>query len=93
MRKHLAGKVLTLITLLAQSFSLSPVTFSQERVREDTRPRRTQTSSPQSNSEWRAPVNETPASVIESAVLAPGPEPQIRIALGIESDIPGGQHH
>ncbi len=82
MRGHLASKALTLIALLAQS--LSPVAFSQERVREDSRPRRTQTSAPQGNSEWRTPASESPASVTESAVLAPGPEPQIRIALGID---------
>ncbi len=82
--RHLASKALTSIILLAQSFSLSPVTFAQERVREDTRPRRTQTTPTQSNSEWRAPSSESPASVIQSAVLAPGPEPQIRIALGID---------
>ncbi|MGI8917273.1 MAG: SpoIID/LytB domain-containing protein [Pyrinomonadaceae bacterium] len=82
--RHLASKAITSIVLLAQSFSLTPVTLSQERAREDTRPRRTQTSPTQSNPEWRAPSSESPASVIESAVLAPGPEPQIRIALGID---------
>jgi stage II sporulation protein D len=86
MRRHIS-KALTSIVLLAQSFSLPPVTFSQERVREDSRPRRIQTSPPppaSGNSEWRASPSESPASVIESAVLAPGPEPQIRIALGID---------
>ncbi|MDQ3472561.1 MAG: SpoIID/LytB domain-containing protein, partial [Acidobacteriota bacterium] len=82
--RRLASKALTSIVLLAQSFLFPPVTFSQERVREDTRPRRTQTSSTQSNPQWRAPASESPASVIENAVLASGPEPQIRIALGID---------
>ena len=83
MRRHLASKAITTIVLLA-SFSLSPVTFSQERVREDSRPRRTQAPSPSGNSEWRAPAGESPTSIIESAVPVPGPEPKIRIALGID---------
>lgn len=87
MRRNLAGRALTTIVLLAQSFSISPITFSQERVREDGRPRRNQASPPpqaSGNSEWRLPASESPASVIESAVSVPGPEPQIRIALGID---------
>ena len=86
MRRHLASKALTFIVLLTQSFSLAPVAFSQEGVREESRPRRTQTNSPQASgnsSEWRTPSSESPASVIERAVSVSGPEPKIRIALGI----------
>lgn len=86
MRRHLASTALASIVLLAQSFSLSPRAFAQDRVREDSRPRRTQTSPPQTtrSTEWRAPASESPASIIENAVPVPGPEPQIRIALGID---------
>src|SRR4030095_3328436 len=86
MRRHLASKALVSIVLLA-SFSLPPVTFSQERVREDIRPRRTQAAPPpqaSANLEWRAPASESTASIIQSAVPAPGPDTQIRIALGID---------
>ncbi len=86
MLRHLASKALTSIVLLAQSLSLPSLALSQDQVRDESRPRRTQTAAPQagSNAEWRLPANESPASVIEHAVLAPGPEPQIRIALGID---------
>ena len=87
MRRHFASKALILLVMLAQSFSLPLLTFSQDRVREEGRPRRTQPALPQaasSNSEWRVPANESAASVIEHAVPAPGPEPQIRIGLAID---------
>ena len=85
MRRHLASRALTFIVLLTQSFSLAPVAFSQDGVREESRPRRTQTNSAQASgsSEWRVPASESPASVVERVVAVTGPEPQIRIGLGI----------
>ena len=87
MRRHLASKVLASIVLLAQSLSLPVVSYSQDQVREESRPRRTQTFPPQtpgSDSAWRVPAPETPASIIEHAVLVPGPEPKVRIGLAVD---------
>jgi stage II sporulation protein D len=87
MRRHLASKALTSIMLVAQALALPPLEFSQDKVREESRPRRTQSTSPQTQSgdaSWSVPANESPAAVIDRAVLAPGPEPQIRIGLAID---------
>jgi peptidoglycan hydrolase-like amidase len=87
MRRHLVSKALTSIVLLAQSLSLPPLGFSQDKAREESRPRRTQSASTQTQSgdaTWSVPATESPAEVIDRAVLAPGPEPQIRIGLAID---------
>ncbi|HET6670456.1 MAG TPA: SpoIID/LytB domain-containing protein [Pyrinomonadaceae bacterium] len=88
MRRHLASKAVTSIVLLAQSLSLPVISFSQDKLREESRPRRTQSSLPQTqngDAAWSVPATDSPAAVIERAVLAPGPEPQIRI--GLASDV------
>ena len=74
MRYSLVRKATTL--LLTQTFFLS-VVFSQQ-PREETRPRRTQTSWPQ------PPTSASPLSVANSASLI-GPEPNIRVALATDA--------
>ncbi len=82
MRSSLARKALASIMLLAQLLSVSLIVFAQQPIQEETRPRRTQdpnkepsTSAPVKDS-WRIPAAESPASVIDRATPAPGPEPK-----------------
>ena len=90
MRRHLISKALTSIVLVAQSLAFAPLGFSQDKAREESRPRRTQstqstsTQTPSGDATWSVPANESPAAVIDRAVLAPGPEPQIRVGLAID---------
>ena len=86
MRKR-ASKLVTAIVLLAQLASGYLIAFSQDRASESTRPRRTQASAsqtPNGSGDWHLPATESPASVIQNAVLAPGPEPKIRVGLAID---------
>ncbi|HKR61425.1 MAG TPA: SpoIID/LytB domain-containing protein [Pyrinomonadaceae bacterium] len=87
MRKRSTNKLVTAVVLLAQFVPASFTAFSQEPASDATRPRRTQASSPQipkGGGDWQIPAAESPASVIQHAVLAPGPEPKIRIGLAID---------
>ena len=83
---RLVKKLVIAFVLSAQLFSICIVTPSQDRAREASRPRRTQESpkqAPKGDGEWRVPTNETPATVIEQAIPATGPEPTIRIGLAV----------
>ena len=89
MSSCLARKFVAFVIALAQSLSFSLIAFAQQRTQE-IRPRRinevkTQPSpTPSSEGEWKTPATETPASVIERAVLSPGPEPKIRVGLATD---------
>ena len=90
MRSSLVRKFVAPIIVIVQSLSLAPIALAQQGTHEESRPRRTQESKPQaaevapSDGIWKAPASESPASVIEQAVLAPGPEPKIRIGLATD---------
>ena len=93
MRSCLARKFVAFVIALAQSLSFSLIAFAQQGTPDEIRPRRineakTQPSpTPSNDGEWKAPATESPASVIERAVLSPGPEPKIRV--GLATDVRG----
>jgi stage II sporulation protein D len=90
MRSCLARKFVASVIALAQSLSFSLIAFAQQKTQDEIRPRRineakTQPSpTPSSEDEWKTPATETPASVIDRAVLSPGPEPKIRVGLATD---------
>ena len=90
MRHSLARKAIASIMLLAQLLSISLLVFAQQPIQEETRPRRTQDPNKQpSNStpvkeSWPIAPPESPASVINRAVQAQGPEPKIRVGLATD---------
>ena len=87
MRRHFASKALILHRSAGAVFFPPTSRFlarsSSRRKSSAANPNRF-TASASSNSEWRVPASESAASVIEHAVPAPGPEPQIRIGLAID---------
>lgn len=91
MRSCLARKVSAFLILLAQLISVSLITSAQQPVVPgESRPRRTQDSKQPSSvtvprqEAWRVPATDSPASVIDRALLAPGPEPKIRVGLATD---------
>ncbi len=88
MSKHVIKKLVVAVILIAQSISVSLIGFSQDQTRQESRPRRIQSTPSQTakggDGNWQIPANESPASVIEHAVLAPGPEPKVRIGLAVD---------
>jgi stage II sporulation protein D len=76
------------VLLIAQSISVSLIGFAQDQTRQESRPRRIQSTPTQTakggDGNWQVPANQSPASVIERAVLAPGPEPKVRIGLAVD---------
>jgi hypothetical protein len=90
MRACFARKVIVLAIVLAQSLSLSLLAQAQQTTHEESRPRRIKEAKQQSsepaplNETWKVPATETPASIIERAVLVPGPEPKIRVGLATD---------
>jgi stage II sporulation protein D len=76
------------VLLIAQSISVSLIGFAQDQTRQESRPRRIQSTPTQTakggDGNWQVPANQSPASVIEHAVLAPGPEPKVRIGLAVD---------
>jgi stage II sporulation protein D len=76
------------VLLIAQSISISLIGFAQDQTRQESRPRRIQSTPTQTakggDGNWQVPANQSPASVIERAVLAPGPEPKVRIGLAVD---------
>jgi len=76
------------VVLVAQSISVSLIGFSQDQTRQESRPRRIQATPSQTakggDGNWQIPANESPATVIEHAVLSPGPEPKVRIGLAVD---------
>lgn len=88
MSRHVIKKLVVAVILSAQSISVSLIGFSQDQTRQESRPRRIQSTPSQTakggDGNWQIPANESPASVIEHAVLAPGPEPKVRIGLAVD---------
>lgn len=88
MSRHVIKKLVVAVILIAQSISVSLIGFSQDQTRQESRPRRIQSTPSQTakggDGNWQIPANESPASVIEHAVLAPGPEPKVRIGLAVD---------
>ena len=90
MRSSLARKFVAFVIALAQSLSFSIIVFAQQRTQDEIRPRRINETkaqpspTPSNEDDWKTPASETPASVIERAVLAPGPEPKIRVGLATD---------
>lgn len=90
MRSSLARKVVACIILLGQFLSVSIIVVAQQVTREESRPRRTQENRKQTatpalgEGAWRVPPAESPASIVEGAVLASGPEPKIRVGLATD---------
>lgn len=88
MSRHVIKKFVVAVVLIAQSISVSLIGFSQDQTRQESRPRRIQSTPAQTakggDGNWQVPANESPASVIEHAVLAPGPEPKVRIGLAVD---------
>ena len=88
MSRHVIKKLVVAVVLIAQSISVSLIGFSQDQTRQESRPRRIQSTPSQTakggDGNWQIPANESPASVIEHAVLAPGPEPKVRIGLAVD---------
>jgi stage II sporulation protein D len=90
MRSSLARKFVAFVIALAQSLSFSVIVLAQQRTQDEIRPRRINEAkaqpspTPSNEDDWKTPATETPASVIERAVLAPGPEPKIRVGLATD---------
>ena len=89
MRSCLARKFVVFVIALAQSLSFSLIASAQQRT-DEIRPRRINeaksqpSATPSNEGEWKIPATESPASVIERAVLSPGPEPKIRVGLATD---------
>lgn len=88
MSRHFIKKLVVAVLLIAQSISVSLIGFAQDQTRQESRPRRIQSTPTQTakggDGNWQVPANQSPASVIERAVLAPGPEPKVRIGLAVD---------
>lgn len=88
MSRHVIKQLVVAVVLIAQSISASLIGCSQDQTRQESRPRRIQAPPTQTakggDGNWQIPANESPASVIEHAVLAPGPEPKVRIGLAVD---------